>query len=352
MKPAHPTSRSLRSDTSRPKNQLPVHQAWSISDLLMSGIEGKTAPHRGRVQALLAHPEWAGQPLWMLNLLRFKGGYGSVGQDSYRQYLEAQGLHELQRRLVMKGHARTVIGETDYHQMTIVEYPSPEAFAGMGRSDAYAERNTKLRLAGLEEQYLIPLKPGLLRLETRPAPPPTRDIVTFDEETVWTTPNGLVGDTAVGSSPTTSSTREQAAGFVNDATIGSESAVIVPGTTSPTTVWHLNLLRFSDRDTKHPGAIYQNYGGSGAMAGKGGLLARYGARVVMSTPCFQSLIGDVDFDSAAIAEYPSRECYLTMGTDPEYIDLSRYRHNGLSSTYIICCVPDFLEEVAPSAPRL
>jgi hypothetical protein len=28
----------------------------------------------------------------------------------------------------------------------------------------------------------------------------------------------------------------------------------------------------------------------------------------------------MDFDSAAIAEYPSRESYLTMGADPEYID--------------------------------
>jgi uncharacterized protein (DUF1330 family) len=312
----------------------------------MATVAGKTAPHRGRVRELLADPEWAGQPVWMLNLLRFKGGHGSAGEASYQRYLEAQGSQELQRRLVMKGHARTVIGETEYHQMTIVEYPSPEAWIDMGRTDEYAARNAELRLAGLEEQYLIPLKPGFLRLESRPAPAPARPFAQFDAETVWSTPNGLVGDAAEGSSPATSSTREQAAAFVADATIGAESPVVVPGTTSPTTVWHLNLLRFSDRDTATPGATYLNYGGSGAMGGKDGLLARYGARVAMSTPCFPSMIGDVDFDSAAIAEYPSRESYLTMGTDPEYIELSRFRHAGLESTYIISCVPDFLEEHA------
>jgi hypothetical protein len=36
--------------------------------------------------------------------------------------------------------------------MTIVEYPSPQAFADMGKTDAYSERNAKLRMAGLEEQ--------------------------------------------------------------------------------------------------------------------------------------------------------------------------------------------------------
>ena len=55
-----------------------------------------------------------------------------------------------------------------------------------------------------------------------------------------------------------------------------------------------------------------------------------------------------DFDSAAIAEYPSRESYLTMGTDPEYIELCKHRHAGLESTYIISCVPDFVQERAPA----
>ena len=49
----------------------------------------------------------------MLNLLRFKGGHGSPGEASYQEYLKAQGEQELQRRLVMKGYARTVIGEKD-----------------------------------------------------------------------------------------------------------------------------------------------------------------------------------------------------------------------------------------------
>ena len=115
-------------------------------------VVGRTAPHRGAVAALLEDPEWAGKPLWMLNLLSFKGGHGGEGEASYARYLEAQGDNEAERRLVMKGHCRTLIGTKEYHQMTLVAYPSPEAFARMGKSDAYAARNQELRLAGLAEQ--------------------------------------------------------------------------------------------------------------------------------------------------------------------------------------------------------
>ena len=38
-----------------------------------------------------------------------------------------------------------------------------------------------------------------------------------------------------------------------------------------------------------------------------------------------------------------------QGTDPEYITLSKHRHHGLERTYIVSCVPDFLEEHAPVA---
>ena len=223
----------------------------------MNATVGKTAPRGERVRALLADPEWAGQPVWMLNLLRFKGGHGSDGAASYQKYLQAQQTEEHQRRLVLKGYARTVIGEKDYHQMTIVEYPSPEAFVQMGRSDKYAARNAELRLTALEEQYLIPLKPGFLRLKQPPVPP-SRPLTKFDAESVWQIPSGLIGEAAEGASSATSSTRQQAVDFVNDVVIGAESPLVVPGTTSPTTVWHLNLLQFSDRGTSTPGDIYLN----------------------------------------------------------------------------------------------
>jgi hypothetical protein len=96
----------------------------------------------------------------------------------------------------------------------------------------------------------------------------------------------------------------------------------VPSTSSSRTVWHLNLLRFSDRaEGETAGAIYQSYGGSGAMGGKDGLLARFGARITMANQCFRSLIGETDFDRAAIAEYPSRESYLTMVRRPAFSSL-------------------------------
>ena len=177
----------------------------------------------------------------MCNLLRFKGGHGSAGEASYQQYLAAQGQQESQRRLVMKGYCRTIIGEKDYHQMTIVEYPSPQAFADMGKTDAYAKRNAQLRLAGLEEQYLIPMKPGFLKLGRAPAAP-QRPLKRFDSESVWATPNGLVGGAGEGSSEVTSSTQKQAVAFVDDAVIGADSAVVVPLSTQHQTFFDWFVL--------------------------------------------------------------------------------------------------------------
>ena len=111
------------------------------------------------------------------------------------------------------------------------------------------------------KQYLIPMKPGFLKIaESKPAAP-SRPLTKFDAESVWSTPSGLIGATAEGSSAATASTQAQAEAFVTDETVWADSAVVVPGTTSPTTVWHLNLLRFSGRGTKTAGEIYQEYGG-------------------------------------------------------------------------------------------
>lgn len=303
-------------------------------------VEGKTRPHRGRVAALLKDPEWAGKPFWMLNIVMLKGGHDPKGEGKYAEYLRAQAEHEKDRRLVMKGYARTVIGATDYHLVTIVEYPSPAAFVAMGQTDAYAQRNAKLRLEGLVEQYLIPIRPGF-RLSPPPRPA-ARPFTAFTPESVWATPSGLVGAGAEGARVgETSSTRAQAEGFVRDPVITAGSAA-VPGSGSPHAVWHLNLLRHKDR-----GQEYSKY--ATAMGGRDGILSEFGARVTMSSQCFPSLMGDVDFHRAAIAEYPCRDSYLTMGTDPRYIDASRHRHAGLEATYIISIVPDFVEERPPPA---
>jgi uncharacterized protein (DUF1330 family) len=289
---------------------------------------GKTGLNDGAMDRFLADPAWSGQPVWMLNLLRFKkcGNSGDGGRAAYEEYLRQQEAQEPDRRVVMRGYARTLIGREEYHMLTIVEYPSPAAFAAMGRAGAYAARN-QLRLAGLEQQHLIPMRAGFWRIEAA-APPASRPLRHFSPETVWTAPSGLVGDGGepggAGRVGVTSSSREQAAAFVQDDTIGSQNIV-----------WHLNLLRFSDRDGSQgpPGTVYANY--ARKMGKRGGVLSTYGARSTLAADTHCSLIGTESFDRAIIAEYPCRESYLSMGTDPEYLEACRWRHAGLEATYIL-----------------
>eukprot|EP01048_Picozoa_sp_COSAG05_P009981 COSAG05_NODE_853_length_6963_cov_5.582314_5_plen_65_part_00 len=40
-----------------------------------------------------------------------------------------------------------------------------------------------------------------------------------------------------------------------------------------------------------------------------------------------------------------------MGTDPEYLEACTWRHAGLEATYIVSCVPDFVEP-GRGGPRL
>ena len=303
---------------------------------MSANVIGKTGVDPSRLKSFLADPAWVGQPVWMLNILQFKGGHGGDGEASYNEYLQQQEDLETDRRIVMKGYARTIIGKEEYHMLTIVEYPSPAAFAAMGKSDVYAKRNQQLRLAGLEQQYLIPLRPGFFRLDS-PAPQASRPLQSFTPENAWTTPSGLVGDTAEHSRiGITSGTQPQSVAFVADTTIGSSNIV-----------WHLNLLRFSDRGGDSPaGTIYSNY--AQRMGRRGGILAQYGARSTLAADCYPSLIGEETFDRAIVAEYPCRESYLTMGTDPEYIEGCKWRHQGLEATYIVSCVPEFIEPVRGS----
>eukprot|EP01048_Picozoa_sp_COSAG05_P009982 COSAG05_NODE_853_length_6963_cov_5.582314_6_plen_266_part_00 len=261
----------------------------------MATVIGRTSIERSRLAEFLQDPGWAGKPVWMVNILQFKGGHGNDGEASYHEYLRQQEAQEGDRRIVMKGYARTIIGVHEHQMLTIVEYPSPAVFAAMGKSDAYAKRNQQLRLAGLERQFLIPIKPGFWKLDS-PAAQLSRPLRTFSPESVWTTPSGLVGGAAENSRVgVTSGTQPQSAAFVADATIGSTNIV-----------WHLNLLRFSDRGVgETPGTVYSNY--AKAMGRRNGVLAQYGARSTLAADCFPSLIGDQSFDRAIIAEYPCRE---------------------------------------------
>lgn len=70
----------------------------------------------------------------------------------------------------MAGPARTVVGKQSYDAVVIVQYPSPDVFAAFAQGAAREHPElVQARADGLEEQLLIPMPPGWLRLRV-PAP--------------------------------------------------------------------------------------------------------------------------------------------------------------------------------------
>jgi hypothetical protein len=132
-------------------------------------------------------------------------------------------------------HCRTIIGRDDFDVICIEEYQSPEDFLSI---DSPALQNA--RLAAFRNGFCVPMKPGWFRLNLSP-PAPSRPIMVFNKNNVWSTPGGLVGPAARGARVgETSSSQVQAENFVSDNNLGQE--------TTSTTLWHLNLLRFKAGD--------------------------------------------------------------------------------------------------------
>jgi len=268
------------------------------------------------LQAFVADPSWVGKPCWMLSLLRF-GEPGAGGRD-YVERLRNDVLPKLGGRVVLSGYARTVVGRGDFHHVLVAEYPSPQAFVQAAKA-----------LPDPEEQiYLVPLRPGWFNIG-RLAPAPSKPFTAFTAENVWAIPSGMVGPAAEGARVgETSASRSQAEAFATDERLAGARRVL----------WHLNLLRFADG---HGQETYGRY--ARAMGGKNGVLSLFGARSTLANDCYRSLAGDVDFHQAIIAEYPCRDSFFSMGASEEYLKTAHFRHKGLEETYIISCVPEYLD---------
>jgi uncharacterized protein (DUF1330 family) len=285
----------------------------------------------------------------MLELLRFKGGASGEGRAAFQQYADELAVDLLPRvggRVMLSGYGRTVIGKQDFHLLMLIEFPSPQAFLDL-QSDPGHAAVEQHRIRGVEAHYSIPITAGFFRIDS-PAPTPSREATMFTPEGAAATPSGLVGDAVAGARVgETSSTAEQARGFVRDTVIGDGEKV-----------WHLNLLKFKTADAMATGGGSSAGSGSGsgsgsgkeeygkyarAMGGKRGILSEFGGRSTVAASCYRSLAGPVDFDQAIIVEYPSKHHYLTMATTPEYLEASRHRHPALESTYIVSVVPEMVE---------
>jgi uncharacterized protein (DUF1330 family) len=99
----------------------------------------------------------------------------------------------------------------------------------------------------------------------------------------------------------------------------------------------VNLLRFKER------ASAPDEGVSGAEA-----YARYaaaippflegvGGRLLAAASCVESIIGpaEAEWDAVALVEYPSRQAFLTMITDPEYLAIHVHREAALADSRLI-----------------
>jgi uncharacterized protein (DUF1330 family) len=126
-------------------------------------------PTPERIQELLDHP--SDEPVVMVNLLRFKPRAGAP--DEGKSGLEAYQLYGSKMRDVVERHGGRFLwmgrvdaiviedGDTSYHAVALVEYPSRKAFVAIATSPEVAEIGVH-RAAGLESQWLLAATPGAL----------------------------------------------------------------------------------------------------------------------------------------------------------------------------------------------
>jgi uncharacterized protein (DUF1330 family) len=82
----------------------------------------------------------------------------------------------------------------------------------------------------------------------------------------------------------------------------------------------VNLIRLK------PGGedAYRRYGEA-----VGPLLARHGAELIYAGAAAGTLIGDEDWDFAAVTRYPTREALAALVRDPEFAATTPLRHDAL-----------------------
>lgn len=107
----------------------------------------------------------------------------------------------------------------------------------------------------------------------------------------------------------------------------------------------LNLLKFKPLATYEDGAeeASQNLTGAQAYAlygaGVAKVLEKIGAKVVYSGPVQQFMIGEGDWDAAAIVVYPTRQAFIDMPQREDYQAIHYHRDAGLSHQDLIATHP-------------
>ena len=103
----------------------------------------------------------------------------------------------------------------------------------------------------------------------------------------------------------------------------------------------VNLLRFKD----DAGPPDEGVSGAEAYARYAAaippFLERAGGRLLTAVACQEGVIGpgDAEWDVVALVEYPSREAFLGMVTDPEYLEIHQHRVAALADSRLILSSP-------------
>lgn len=101
----------------------------------------------------------------------------------------------------------------------------------------------------------------------------------------------------------------------------------------------LNLLRFKDRAD----GIDEGIGGREAYEryaqATSPFLARVGGRLLLAVDAKQMVIGpeQLEWDMALMVEYPSRQKFLEMASDADYLRIHEHRAAALTDSRLIAC---------------
>ncbi len=103
----------------------------------------------------------------------------------------------------------------------------------------------------------------------------------------------------------------------------------------------VNLLRFKERAD----GLDEGISGAEAYAryaeGVAPHLERVGGRLLEAVACEEGVIGPArsEWDMVALVSYPSREAFLTMTADPDYLEIHRHRVAALADSRLILSRP-------------
>jgi uncharacterized protein (DUF1330 family) len=97
----------------------------------------------------------------------------------------------------------------------------------------------------------------------------------------------------------------------------------------------LNLLKFKDRADSGDVSGRESYNryGQGVMP----MIEALGGRIIWQGRAEQLLIGDEDWDTVVLVEYPSRKAFIEMAMSQQMGEIHEHREGGLDRTVLVAC---------------